>query len=456
LTASRPPLARKTRILLVEDEAGIRQGLRRFLEAKGFAVEEVESCRAAEDAYRSLPPDAAIVDYRLPDGSGVDLVPRLKELAPSAPLIILTAHGSIELAVRAIQDGADQFLTKPVELPALLVILERVLENQRNRQKQMAGRSRQGRQGVDPFLGASPSIRQLADETRKILASESAVLIEGETGTGKGVLARWLHQNGPRADEAFVDLNCAGLSRELLETELFGHERGAFTGATGTKLGLMEVAHRGTVFLDEIGDMDLPVQPKLLTVLEEKRFRRLGDVRDRHVDVRLIAATHHSLGQLVEEGRFRKDLYFRVSTIPLTVPPLRERLEDIPLLARHFLDVFASEMGRPEAELSEEAQAALEHYRWPGNLRELRNVLERALLVSEGNVIRAQDLRFAAVAGPHAPDGAVWSLEELERKGIERALLAEDGHVDRAARRLGIPRSSLYKKIKRYGLTASR
>jgi len=443
--------ARKTRVLLVEDEDGIRQGLRRFLEAKGFTVEEAVNCRAAEETYRSLPPDAAILDHRLPDGSGVDLVARLKELAPSVPLIILTAHGSIELAVRAIQEGADQFLTKPVELPALLLILQRVLENQRNRQKQMAGRSRQARESLDPFLGVSPAMRRLANETRKILASESAILIEGETGTGKGVLARWLHQNSPRADEAFVDLNCAGLSRELLETELFGHERGAFTGATATKVGLMEVAHRGTVFLDEIGDMDFPVQPKLLTVIEEKRFRRLGDIRDRHVDIRLIAATHHDLGRLVEEGRFRGDLYFRISTIPLTVPPLRERLEDIPLLARHFLDGFAAEMGRPGAALSERALFALERYHWPGNLRELRNVLERALLVSEGNLIHERDLRFATRIGASA-ESAVLSIEELERKGIERALQVEEGHVDRAAHRLGIPRSSLYKKLKRYGL----
>lgn len=446
---------RKTRILLVDDEAGIRQGLRRFLQAKGFAVEEAETCRAAEEAYRRLPPDAAVLDHRLPDGSGLDLVPRLKELAPSAPLIVLTAHGSIELAVRAIQDGADQFLTKPVDLPALLVILERTLENQRNRQQQMAGRSRQARDRLDPFLGSSRAIRRLADETRRILASESAVLIEGETGTGKGVLARWLHQNGPRADEAFVDLNCAGLSRELLETELFGHERGAFTGATAAKVGLLEVAHRGTVFLDEIGDMELPVQAKLLTVLEEKRFRRLGDVRDRHVDIRLIAATHHDLGRLVEEGRFRRDLFFRVSTIPLTVPPLRDRLADVPVLVRRLLDGVAAEMGRAGATLSQDALKALEQYHWPGNLRELRNVLERALLVSEGGVIGAQDLRFAAKLG--APvEGSVLSLEQLERKGIEKALQAENGHVDRAARRLGIPRSSLYKKLKRYGLAASR
>jgi DNA-binding NtrC family response regulator len=289
-----------------------------------------------------------------------------------------------------------------------------------------------------------------------VVQSESPILIEGETGTGKGVLARWLHQNGPRAEEAFVDLNCAGLTRELLETELFGHEKGSFTGATASKIGLLEAAHRGTVFLDEIGDMDPPVQPKLLTVLEEKRFRRLGDVRDRHVDIRLLAATHHDLGRLAQEGKFRSDLYFRISTLPLTVPPLRERAEDIPILARGFLAHFATEMGRGGVSLADDGLAALQQYRWPGNIRELRNVLERAVLVSEGDVIRRQDLRFALSQGAPAPAEGSGTLEDLERRGIEKALEAESGHVDRAARRLGVPRSSLYKKIKKYGLPTSR
>jgi DNA-binding NtrC family response regulator len=449
---------RRIRILVVEDEPGVRMGLRSFLESHGYAVEEAEACRDAEAVFRARPPDAAILDDRLPDGSGVELVPRLKEIAPTVPLVILTAHASIDLAVRAIKDGADQFLTKPVELPALRVILERTLENQRNRQK-VAGRARRAGE-ADPFAGRSPAVKRVEDEARKVAASDSPILIEGETGTGKGVLARWLHRNGSRADEPFVDLNCAGLSRELLESELFGHERGAFTGATAAKPGLLEVAHRGTVFLDEIGDLDPTVQPKLLTVLEEKRFRRLGDVRDRHVDVRLLAATHHDLGRLVDEGRFRRDLYFRISTLPLRLPALRERLEDLPALAEGFVDRFAAELGRRRPALSDEALAALRAYHWPGNVRELRNVLERALLVSEGDEIRAADLRFAPLApaagGAPQPAAQAMTLEELERWGIERALEAEAGSVVRAARRLGIPRSSLYKKLQRYGRPGSR
>jgi DNA-binding NtrC family response regulator len=445
---------RKGRVLIVDDEAGVRFALRRFLEAKGYEVDDVASCQEAEAVFRALPPDAAVLDHRLPDGSGIDLVTRLKEQAPSVPLVILTGHGSIELAVQAIQNGADQFVTKPLQLPALLVILERALENQRNRQKQLVGRSTLA--PPDAFVGTSAAIKRLAAEARKVVQSESPILIEGETGTGKGVLARWLHQNGPRAEEAFVDLNCAGLTRELLETELFGHEKGSFTGATASKIGLLEAAHRGTVFLDEIGDMDPPVQPKLLTVLEEKRFRRLGDVRDRHVDIRLLAATHHDLGRLAQEGRFRSDLYFRISTLPLTVPPLRERSEDIPILARGFLARFAAEMGRGGVSLSDDGFAALQQYRWPGNIRELRNVLERAVLVSEDDLIRRQDLRFALAQGAPGPAEGGGTLEDLERRGIEKALEADSGHVDRAARRLGVPRSSLYKKIKKYGLPTSR
>lgn len=442
----------RERILVVDDEAGVRLGIRRFLEAKGYRVQEADSCRGAEDAFRSDPPDAAILDFVLPDGNGIDLVPRLKKLEPSVPILMVTAHGSIELAVRAVKEGADQFLTKPAQLPSLLVMLERLLEERRARRKDLAVTTRQAREGADPFLGESPAIKRLAEEVGKICASESAVLIQGETGTGKGVLARWLHDHGPRAEEAFVDLNCAGLSRDLLESELFGHQAGAFTGASQTKLGMFEVAHRGTVFLDEIGDMDPAVQPRLLKVLEEHRFRRVGDIRDKQVDIRLVAATHQDLTALVRQQRFRSDLYFRVSTIPLTVPPLRQRPEDIPPLARHLLERCGREMGRAGVSVCPEALDALCEYSWPGNIRELRNVLERALLVSDEAAIRTQDLRLAgpglAVSTPFGREETL-VLSDLERSAIEAALAAENGNVECAARRLGISRSALYKKIKR-------
>lgn len=447
----------RNRILIVDDEPGLRFGVRDFLELQGYEVDEAESCREAQEIFRTSRPDIVIADYMLPDGTALDLLPRLKEINPDTPLLILTAHGSIDLAVRAIKEGAEQFLTKPLELPALMVILKRLLENQRNRHKQLASRSHRVRHAIDPFIGVSPAIRSLAEQAKKVLATESPVLILGETGTGKGVLARWLHDNSPRAEEAFVDLNCAGLSRELLETELFGHEKGAFTSATSSKQGLFEVAHRGTIFLDEIGDVDLQIQPKLLKVLEDKRFRRVGDVRDRQVDVRLIAATHQDIGQLVREKTFRNDLYFRVSTIPLAFPSLRERIEDIPIMAHYLLDKLATDLGRGEIELEPDSIKALQAYSWPGNVRELRNVIERAVLLSEQKNIRLHDLHFDGHTKHRAPSlDSNLTLNELEKQHIERVLLEEQGRVEKAASRLGIPRSSLYQKIKKYHLNSSR
>ena len=444
------------RVLVVDDEDGIRFALRDFLESSGFAVEEAGSCGEAEKVFRATRPDAALLDFRLPDGNALDLIPKLKAQDSTIPVIVLTAHASIDLAVRAIQQGAEQFLTKPVELPALLVILQRALDNQRIRRKE-AAKARGERPADDPFLGESAAIRALADQARRSLASDSPILIQGETGSGKGVLARWLHRNGPRSDEAFVDLNCAGLSREFLESELFGHEKGAFTGAISSKPGLFEVAHRGTMFLDEIGDVDLQVQPKLLKVLEEKSFRRLGEVRDRHVDVRLIAATHHDLSALIREKMFRSDLYFRISTIPLTVPPLRERVEDIPVLARHFLSSLPGAAERGGIELSAEAEKIFCRYPWPGNLRELRNVIERALLFVEGNSLSARDLHFDASPQASAGDGDLrLTLQEIEVQHIRRVLEDERGHVERAASRLGVPKSSLYEKIRRHGIVVSK
>jgi DNA-binding NtrC family response regulator len=446
------------RVLIVDDDAAVRFGIRDFLQSHlYYAVVEADSCRGAEEAFRASRPDVAIVDHVLPDGNALELLARLKGIDPSVPVVILTGHGSIDLAVRAIKDGAEHFITKPVDLPSLLVMLQRLLEAQRQRRRQLAGRSRESREEIDPFMGRSSAIRRLADEAPKVLGSESPVLIQGETGTGKGVLARWLHANGPRADEPFVDLDCAGLSRELLESELFGHERGAFTGAVAAKIGLLEVGHRGTVFLDEIGDMDAHVQPKMLKALEEKRIRRLGDVKERHVDIRLIAATHQDLHGLVREKRFRSDLYFRINTIPLVVPPLRERVEDIRVLARRLVERLASDLKRGEVRLAEEAERALETYSWPGNIRELRNVLERAVLLGKANVLDRDDLRFDAPTSPHAwVDERNLTLLEVERRHIERVLREERGRVEAAARRLGIPRSSLYQKLKQYKISVSR
>lgn len=442
---------------MAEDDAAVSYTLSRYLRSLQYDVVEVASCHGIKELFRTSCPDAAILDYSLPDGNALEILPLLKQSHPSVPIILLTGNGTIELAVQAIKEGADQFLTKPVQLSAIAVLLDRMLQNQRVQQKQMAQKIREGRELTNPFLGNSPAIRELQEQVERIQRSQCPLLITGETGTGKGVLARWIHAHSLRAEEPFVDLNCAGFGRELLETELFGHEAGAFTGAVQRKVGLLEVAQGGTAFLDEIGDMDIQVQPKLLKILEERRFRRLGDVRERQLDIRLIAASHQDLGQLVQEKKFRSDLYFRVSTVVLRMPSLRERMEDIPVLARFFFRRAALEIGRPNLKLTAPLEEKLAGYRWPGNVRELKNAMERAALLATGDAVRIHDLHLefdgrAVQPGAEEGGGELHTLSEMEDIHIRRMLAAEKGNIARAAVRLGIARSSLYNKIKVYGI----
>lgn len=448
------PAFASRKILLVEDDDDLRHAYAAHLTAKGFVVEEAENLAEANSCFRATRPDIAILDFRLPDGTALELVSSFKELEPTVPIVVLTGFGSMELGVSLIKKGAEQCLSKPVEASALLMIVHKVLENSRNQQKQRANTARRRRVALNPFLGESPVIKRLAEAAAKVANSQSPVLIQGETGTGKGVLATWLHENGPRGEEPFVDLNCAGLTREFLESELFGHEKGAFTGALSAKPGLLEVGHRGTVFLDEIGDIDPTVQPKLLKVLEDKKFRRMGDIRDRFVDVRLIAATHQDLRHLIETKTFRGDLYFRISTVPLAIPPLRERRDDIPFVAQALLSRICSDMARPPAELSHQAIERLRSYYWPGNIRELRNVIERGLLFTDRNILEPADLSFESQSqvreSSYQPN---WTLEELERFHISAAFFAEGKNVEKTANRLGIARSTLYQKLKSLNLT---
>ncbi|NWJ42543.1 MAG: sigma-54-dependent Fis family transcriptional regulator [Geothrix sp.] len=448
----------KAKILVVDDDEIIVFAIRDYLELLGFTVDEAETCAEAEIRYRADVYDAVTLDYSLPDGNALELLPRLKAIDSRVPIILLTGHASIELAVRAIQLGAEQFLVKPLDLPALLLVIERALENQQNRRKQLARESvNQPQRAVDPFIGQSLAIHRLEEQCRLAAATESPILIQGETGTGKSELARWLHRNGSRASEPMLELNCGGFSKEFLETELFGHEKGAFTGASSDKVGLLEAAHRGTVFLDEIGDMDLQIQPKVLKALEEKRFRRLGGVHDRKVDFRLIAATHQKLDQLVQEQRFRSDLFYRISAIQIFVPSLRERAEDLLTFSQVLLNRLTSDCGRESMHLSQGALMKLRQHHWPGNIRELRNVLERALMGAKSSIVEAQDLDFASSPGGPKPGGAAnLTLKELERDYILQVLNEEGGHVDRTAKRLDIPRSTLYQKLKTYGTAPSR
>lgn len=372
-------------------------------------------------------------------------------MAPRVPVVVLAGQAGSDLTERAIRHGADQVLMKPVELAGLQSALLRVLAHERSPRTLTAAPPKAERECLNPFIGTSAAIRRLREIANRVLASESPILVQGETGAGKGVLANWIHRNGPRAERLFLDLNCAGLSRELLESELFGHEKGAFTSAVSAKQGLLEVANHGTVFLDEIGDIDLQVQPKLLKVLEDRVFRRLGDIRDRAVDIRLISATHRELLELVRQQRFRSDLYFRVNIIYIQVPPLRERVEDIPSLTQNLLRSIGRGRNTEEVAISSSAMATLQRYTWPGNIRELRNVLERAALVAGNGPIRAEHLYLQSASVEGARLSVVGgTLKQMECAYIHHVLRDERGSIERAARRLGIPRSSLYNKMKRF------
>lgn len=444
----------KNRVLIIDDDRQWCDTLSNYLVSKGCETSCAANCRQAEEAWRRVRPDVAVLDYGLPDGNALTLLPTLKNIDASIPIIILTAYGSIDLAVEAIKEGATQFLTKPTELSALFVMIEEALEIRRSRQRQALDRELTDKHVLDPFIGTSQAITTLAELTSKVVGVDSPLLIQGETGSGKGVLARWIHSRSQRSSDPFIDLNCGGLSRDLLETELFGHERGAFTGAVQRKTGLLEVAHKGTVFLDEIGDVDLQVQPKLLKVLEEKQFRRLGDTKDRRVDIRLLAATHQHLTEMIHSGKFRSDLYFRISTVPLVVPALRERMEDIPIIAEHLLRRLAVDLAVGEISLSPGAATALQAYSWPGNIRELRNVLERAVLLRADDRISEKDLHFdIRIETSDASSARLRTLEEMERDYIAKVLRLEGGRVSAAAVKLGIARSSLYQKMKEYGLS---
>ena len=442
----------RTRVVLIDDEKDLLASVRELLESSGMEVSSGGTCADAERLWKASRPDLAILDYSLPDGNAIGLIQKFKGSDATVPIIVLTGYGTIDLAVKAVKAGADNFLTKPADASTLLVMIERSLENSRNRQNRVVEDAKKRRGAANPFRGVSRAIAEVQRVAERVAKADSPVLVQGETGTGKGVLARWLHANSNRSGASYVDLNCAGLPRDLLETELFGHEKGAFTGAVQAKMGLFEAANKGTLFLDEIGDIDPVVQPKLLKVLEEKRFHRLGEVKDRYADVRLIAATHRDLPGLVRSGKFRDDLYFRISTVPLSIPPLRERREDIPLLIHDLLSRLSADMGKP-VEITPGAIQKLQSYAWPGNIRELRNVLERAILLGSSSILDESSVRFDPLNVPGTfQSSGVGTLEEIEREHIQTVLSLENGRVETAAKRLGIPRSSLYLKLKQYGI----
>jgi len=468
------------RVLIVDDEASLVAALTGMLAQAGYEVRSAETADAALDVVRREPIELVLVDIRLGTENGLDLLPQLKLLRPEMSVIVLTGVGTIALAVEAMQRGADNFIEKPIDPPRFLALVAKGLETSALRRKALQ-LERLSAPAQRLICGEGSALRSVLRLAEAVAARETTVLICGETGTGKGLLARAIHEMSPRRRGPFVELNCAGLSRELTESELFGHERGAFTGATERKIGLFEAADGGTLFLDEIGELDPSVQAKLLNVLEQKRFRRLGGVAEIEVDVRIIAATNRDLEQDVAMGRFRQDLFYRLSGFTLHLPPLRERREDILPLAWHFLAEYQTPQA-PVRGLSPEVEELLLAYDWPGNVRELKNVIERAAILcppgSEILPIHLPPLRASKTAetkphGEDAPAGHALSeesptpdrprslsalppllkaAEEAERHYLELALRAHNWNVSATARDLGISRDTLYRKIKKYNL----
>jgi DNA-binding NtrC family response regulator len=438
---------------VVDDDDAIVAGLQALL-SEDWDVRTATTGREALVAFSEFSPDVVLLDLQLPDFSGVDLLHQFKMYSETAAVIMMSGVGTLDRVVETMKLGAETFLQKPFEYETLRLTLQQVSKMIATQREIIALKRAESRDVGLP--GTSPSIVHLNDILAQIARAPSPVLIEGESGTGKGVMARLIHNRSPRTRAPFVDLNCAGLSKELLESELFGHERGAFTNATNTKPGLFEIAGEGTLFLDEIGEMELTVQARLLKALEDKRFRRVGGTRDIRADFRLIAATNKDLLAEVNAGRFRGDLYYRLNVVKLRMPPLRDRLEDLPILLQEILRPLAKEMGRPVPSVSPRALKKLSSYPWPGNVRELRNVLERALLTLSGEEIRSEDLTIetgeTAVGGKSGTlPSEEWDIQPLDRviaAYVAASVEAAGGNVRKAARQLQISPSTLYARLK--------
>ena len=447
----------RKRILVVDDDPQILSGLAGILSDE-WDVRTAETGKTALSTFAEFSPDLVLLDVQLPDFSGIDLLHQFKMYSETTAVVMMSGLGNIDRVIESMKLGAETFLQKPFDTDTLTLTLEQVSRMIGQKRELMAFRRAEGKD-AERLSGISPAISHLNDILGQIARAPSPVLIEGDSGTGKGVLARLIHNRSPRARAPFVDLNCAGLSKELLESELFGHERGAFTNATNTKPGLFEIAGDGTLFLDEMGEMELTVQARLLKALEEKRFRRVGGTRDIRADFRLIAATNRDLQAEVAAGRFRGDLYYRLNVVKLRMPALRERLEDLPILVQEILRPLAKEMGRPMPKITPRAMKKLASYPWPGNVRELRNVLERALLTLAGEEIHSEDITIereagAAIMGARS-EGLLpteeWEIRPLDKvvsSYVGAAVKAAGGNVRKAARQLQISPSTLYARLK--------
>jgi two-component system response regulator HydG len=440
----------KGRILIVDDELVVRDSLARWFAAEGYDTKALASAREAlELADRNW--DLVLLDIKMPGMDGIELQARLKETDPDLIVIIMTGYASVETAIQALKHGAYDYLTKPVDPDELSHLVSKALEHRQTKREVV--RLQESLKEIFPrteLVAKSPAMQRVMETIETVAASDATVLITGESGTGKEVVARAIHAASPRRLMPMVTIHCGALAESLLESELFGHERGAFTGAQFRKKGKFEVADGGTVFLDEISDISLKTQTDLLRVLQEKEIVRVGSTQPIHVDFRCIAATNKELEPLIEARTFRADLYYRLHVVTLHLPPLRERREDIPLLVDHFLHKFCTAMGRPEVpRIAPEAMDLLVRNPWPGNVRELENAVERALVIARGPELKPADFSFQLQAAT-APNGR--TLEEVERAHIEHVWRSSAGNHSAAARDLGIDRTTLYKKLKRYGL----
>jgi two-component system nitrogen regulation response regulator NtrX len=446
------------RILIVDDEQGIRRSLAGLLSDEGYETAVAADGEAGLAAVREQTPDLVLLDVALPGRDGIEVLDEMRQAWPRLPVIVMSGHGTIETAVRATQLGAFDFIEKPLGAEKLLLTLRHALERTQLERENRELRARSIR--AHDILGASPPIQRLKEQIQLAGPTSGWVLITGENGTGKEMVAKQLHVHSKRADGPFVEVNCAAIPEELIESELFGHEKGAFTGAIAQKRGKFELANGGTIFLDEIADMSLRTQAKILRILQEHKFERVGGTETIEVDVRVIAATNKSLEKEIQEGHFREDLYYRLNVIPFHVPPLRERREDIPVLVKAFAEEFCVESGARPKPVTGRALALLQSYAWPGNVRELRNLVERLVLMTPGPRIRAQDLPEDLRSGARPAEMAGASLEEARKEFERRFLLArleENGwNVSRTAEAIGIARESLSRKMRSYKLRAAR
>ncbi len=449
-------------ILVVDDEEGILQALSAILRDEGYRVAEAQGGTQAVKSVAKDPPSAILLDIWMPDQDGLETLRQIREIAPDVPVIMMSGHGTIETAIKAIKLGAYDYIEKPLSLDKVLLLVQHAIETRRLSEENVRLRATITRRLA--LIGDGPAMKRLKAEIATAASSHSRVLISGENGTGKEVVARLIHAQSPRAAGPFVDVNCAAIPDTLIESELFGHERGAFTGATAMKRGRFEDADGGTLFLDEVGDMSLITQAKVLRVLQEQRFTRVGGGKTIEVDVRVISASNKRLPDEIARGAFREDLYYRLNVIPLSVPPLRDRIEDVPALTEHFLREIAAEQGIKPKTLHPGALDALMRYRWPGNVRELRNTIERLLIMAPGPVIAPADLAPPFTGrGSASPDGAASAAPDtaislrdarsaFERAFIGQALRAHDGNVSKTAEALGLERSHLHRKIKLLGI----